>query len=213
MQVCVQGQQINVGDALRTHVTEKLEDITQKYFNRAVGADVTFNREGHAFIKVHISIRIGKDILVMASDTETEAYAAFDIAAARVAKQLRRYKKKLRDHHERISETPEDEMLKARDYILASSGPSGNDISETGNEDSGAEDGKDPVVVAEMTTSIPTLTVSDAVMRMDLAGLPAMMFRNASHGGINMVYRRSDNNVGWVDPVIAEQAGNSRKTA
>lgn len=105
---------------------------------------------------------------------------------------MRRYKKKLRDHHERVEQTPEEEILKARDYVLAAA-PEQDDAPE-------AEAPDEPLIVAEMTQEILTMSVSDAVMRLDLSGQPALMFRNASHDGINMVYRREDGNVGWVDP-------------
>lgn len=203
MQLTVQGKQIDVGESLKTHVEEKLSDVNDKYFNRAIEAIVTFSREGHAFIKTHISIHVGKDIMVMSDAVETDPYVSFDEAAAKVAKQLRRYKKRLRDHHQRLEETPETSSIKARDYVLATS-PSNDDKSEdTAEEDIAL--GQDPAVIAELSTSIQVMTVSEAVMRMDLSGQPALLFRNANHDGINMVYKRSDGNVGWVDPEGAEK--------
>ena len=206
MQLTVQGKQIDVGESLKTHVEEKLSDVNDKYFNRAIEATVTFSREGHAFIKTHISIHVGKDIMVMSDAVETDPYVSFDEAAAKVAKQLRRYKKRLRDHHQRLEETPETSFIKARDYVLATA-PSNDDKNEKGAEAS--EDdvahGEDPAVIAELSTSIQSMTVSEAVMRMDLSGQPALLFRNANHDGLNMVYRRSDGNVGWVDPEGAEK--------
>lgn len=200
MELTVQGKQVDVGDALRSHVTGKLEDIDQKYFNHATDATVTFSKEGHGHgqFRVHISYLVAKNIIV---NTEAEAgdpYGAFDMAAEKAAKRLRRYKKKLRDHHARSEKTPEAEILKARDYILAVEPE--REAAEQDNEDDSVPQGDDPVVVAEMATAIETLSVSEAVMRMDLAGQSALLFRNASHGGLNMVYRRSDDNVGWVDP-------------
>jgi len=193
MQLTIQGKQMDVGDALKTHASDKLEDINQKYFNRAIDANVTFSPEPHNFTKVHISIRVGKDIMVMADAVEKDPYASFDAAAEKVAKQLRRYKKKLRDHHERLEKMPEVEFLPARDYIIA-----GEEAAE--EEDDGVPQGDDPVVIAEMTTNIQTMAVSEAVMRLDLSGQPALLFRNAQHNGLNMVYRRPDGNIGWVDP-------------
>jgi ribosomal subunit interface protein len=190
MQLIIQGKQIDVGDALRTHVSEKLEDIKSKYFNRGVEATVTFSREGSAFFKAHISIRIGKNILVIADDTETEPYAAFDTALAKVAKQLRRYKNRLRDHHERLEVSPETEIIKARDYVLATT-PSLPDEEEPALAE--------PVIVAEMTSDIESMSVSEAVMRMDLAGQNVLLFRDPKHNSLNIVYRRADGNVGWID--------------
>ena len=195
MQLTVQGKQMDVGEALRTHVSDKLEDLNNKYFNRAIDATVTLSPEGSAFTKTHISIRVGKDIMVMSDATETDPYISFDAAADKVAKQLRRYKKMLRDHHERIDETPEAEIMKARDYVLATTGP---EAVEQDNEEQNADD--NPLVIAEMITNIQSMSVSEAVMRLELSGSNALMFRNSQHEGLNMIYRREDGNIGWVDP-------------
>lgn len=181
---------MDLGEALRTHVSSKLEDINTKYFNRAIDATVTFAPEGHAFVKTHISIRVGKDIMVISDATEPDAYVAFDQAAEKVAKQLRRYKRKLRDHHQRMEQATADDFIPARDVTLSS---------EQNNEEE-EEAGHDHLVIAEIATNIQTMSPSEAVMRLELSALPALMFRNASHHGLNMVYRRADGNVGWVDP-------------
>jgi ribosomal subunit interface protein len=200
MDVNVQGKQMDVGDALRSYIQDKLEQIDEKYFNRGIDATVTIMPEGAAFYKTHISLRGGKDILLQSYATAKDVYSSFDDAADKVAKQLRRYKKKLRDHHERLRATPEHEITKARDYVLAMSGESPDQEDEQDND---VPEGEDPVVVAETSTQIQTLSVSDAVMRMDLLDQPALLFRNPSHNGINMVYRRADGAIGWVDPVEA----------
>jgi ribosomal subunit interface protein len=197
MELTVHGKQINVGDALRTHVSDKLEDLNQKYFNHATFATVTFSREGHGHPKTraHISIQLGKNIMVIADAVENDPYVSFEAAAEKVSKQLRRYKRRLRDHHERLEQTPENEITKARDYVLSAS-----NTDEAKPQDDDVPQGEDPVVIAEMSASIETMSVSEAVMRMDLSGQPALMFRNASHGGLNMIYRRADGNLGWLDP-------------
>lgn len=187
MQLTVQGKQMDLGDALKTHVEGKIEDINTKYFNRAIDATVTFSPEGHAFTKTHISIRVGKDIMVISDATETDPYVSFDSAAEKVAKQLRRYKRKLRDHHQRLDEAPADHFLPALDYTLAT-------------EQDTEKEHEEHLIIAEMSTNIQTMSASEAAMRLDLSGLPALMFRNASHNGLNMVYRRADGNIGWVDP-------------
>ena len=209
MQLTVQGKQMDVGDALRTHVGDKLEDINNKYFNHACYATVTFSKEGHGNqeIRANISIRVGKNILVIADDQNNDPYVAFDSAAEKVSKQLRRYKKKLRDHHQRIEQSPEAEILKARDYTLAMDPEPAEDQD---NED--VPTGDDPLIIAEMTMDIQTMTVSDAVMRMDLAGQTALLFRNPKHNGLNMVYRRNDGNIGWIDPEETP-ASESKKSA
>ncbi len=195
MQLSVQGKQIDVGDALRTHVHEKLEDINAKYFNRAIDSNVHFSREGEGFFKSHIAIRVGKNIQIMGDAVENDIYLAFDVAAAKVAKQLRRYKNRLRTHHRRIEETPEMEMMKARAYVLST------EEEKSGEAESDGVD-HNRLIIAEMTSDIETLSVSEAVMRMDLSNQTAMLFRNSTHNGLNLVYRRNDGNVGWVDPYL-----------
>lgn len=186
MQLSITGKQMDLGDALRTHISDKIEDINEKYFNRAIEAIVTLSPEGSAFTKTHISIRIGKDIMVMADAKDTDAYGSFDKASEKVAKQLRRYKKRLRDHHERLDE---GNVIPAQISVFTPE--------QTEEE---PEQPQQPAIVAEMITNIQKMSVSEAVMRLDLSGENALMFKNPNHEGLNMVYRRSDGNIGWVDP-------------
>lgn len=188
MQLSVKGKQLDVGDALRTHVDESLSRILDKYFGDALEVAVTLSRQAHLYRAV-ISAHVGRGIQLEAQGEANEPYPAFDAAADRMSKRLRRYKRRLRDHNSKAAEAA---PLPAQQYILAGEGPEES-------EDESNADGQ-PAVVAEMTTEIPTLTVSEAVMRMDLANLPAMMFRNSAHGGLNMIYQRSDGNIGWIDP-------------
>jgi ribosomal subunit interface protein len=189
MQLSVKGKQLDVGDALRTHVGETLSRILDKYFGDAIECAVTLSREAHLYRAV-VSAHVGRGIQLEAQGEANEPYPAFDAAADRLSKRLRRYKRRLRDHN---SKPAEGAPLPAQQYILA-----GED-QEHDDEDESNENGQ-PAVVAEMTTEVPTLTVSEAVMRMDLGDLPAMMFRNSAHGGLNMIYRRGDGNIGWLDP-------------
>ncbi len=203
MELAIHGKQMDVGDALRAHVTNKLEEINSKYFNRAIDIVVTFSPEGHSYVKTHISLRIGKDIMVTANTVDQDAYVSFDQTAEKIAKQMRRYKRRLRDHHERLEQTPETEMMKARDYVLA--------VQELSGKADAAEEedvpvGEDPVIVAEQPTRIPKMSVSDAVMRMDLSGQTAILFRNPKNNQLNMLYRRADGNIGWVEPDLSVAA-------
>lgn len=177
-----------MGDALRAYVKDSLSRILNKYFGDAIEVGVTLSREAHRYRAV-VSAHVGRGIQLQAQGEADEPYPAFDSAAERLSKRLRRYKRRLRDHHKEHG--PEAEPLYAQQYILA------EEAAERARKGDG--EGK-PVIVAEMTTQIPSLTVSEAVMRMDLADLPAMMFRNSSHNGLNMIYRRPDGNIGWVDP-------------
>ncbi|MES2729196.1 MAG: ribosome-associated translation inhibitor RaiA [Pseudomonadota bacterium] len=196
MQITVQGKQMDVGDSLRTHATSKINEILQKYFNRATDVTATLSPEGHGFVRAHISLHVGRQIMVQATAVESEAYAAFDAAMTKVAKQMRRYKQRLRSHHDRIAELPETDWIQAQDYTLA------NDerMDDEGDSSDDTSAGAEPLVIAEMTTAIQNMSVSEAVMRMDLAGQSALLFSNAKTGGLNMVYRRADGNIGWVDP-------------
>lgn len=198
MELAVHGKQMDVGDALRTHVTTRLEDINAKFFNRAIDVNVTFSPESHSFTKAHVSLRVGKDIMVQASAIEANAYTAFDAAAEKVSKQLGRYKNRLRDHHARLEQTPESELTKARDYVLAIKEMEGLSEADVAEED--VPQGNDPLIIAEISTNIQKMSVSDAVMRMDLSGQAAMLFRNPKNGRLNMIYRRADGNIGWVEP-------------
>lgn len=186
MQLSVHGKQIDVGDALRGHIEDSLPIIVTKYFDNPTDAHVTMTREGKGF-KADISVHVGKGIIVQSHGSSEDAYAAFDTAAVHIAKRLRRYKRRLRDHHRGRDETPKSvEMLQ---YVLEQS-------VETQEEPSEQDQ---PLIIAEMATQVEKLTVSEAVMRMDLSGQPALLFHNSANGAINLVYLRSDGNIGWID--------------
>lgn len=194
----IHGKQIDVGDALRTHAEDKIKEVDSKYFKHATSCKVTFAREGHGhgLVKVTISYLVARNIIVNAEAEAADAYAAFDQALEKTAKRLRRYKRKIRDHHERVEKSPEMELIKARDYVLAMEAEK-HALEQDNEEDA---EHADPIVIAEMTTDIETLSVSEAVMRLDLGGQSAILFRNAGTEGLNMVYRRPDGNIGWIDP-------------
>ena len=185
MQLSVKGKQIDVGDALRQHVETQLKEVVSKYFTDGLDAQVTFSREAHMF-RADITVHAGRGIMLQSNASAGEAYPAFDMAADRIAKRLRRHKTRLKDHHH---ENHASEAVLANAFVLHGEA-----------EDAQGEANDNPVVVAEMTTQIETLTVSEAVMRLDLGDLPALLFRSKAHGGLNMIYRRPDGNIGWVDP-------------
>ena len=190
MQLSVTGKQIHVGAALRGHVESSLDAILDKYFKSAIEAHVVLSKEAH-LTQAEISLHIGRGIVVNAGAAVDDPYAAFDIAAERVAKQMRRYKRRLRHHHAKVREPAEVEE-RARDYVLAP-------IEEEADQDDPAGG---PAVIAEVATGVPRLTVGEAAMRMDLADTPVLLFRNRSHGELNLVYRRADGNIGWIDPEL-----------
>jgi ribosomal subunit interface protein len=193
MQVTVTGKQVDVGEALRRHVEAALDAILGKYFGSAIEAHAVFAREAH-LIRSELSLRIGRGIVVNSGAAAADYYPAFDAAAERLAKQLRRYKRRLRDYHGKARVQGEAPEL-ARSFVLAP-------VDEEADPDGAQGDGAAPVVVAEMSTEVQHLTVGEAVMRLDLADAPVLLFRNRSHGGFNLVYRRGDGNVGWIDPAF-----------
>jgi ribosomal subunit interface protein len=192
MNLTVKGKHLDVGDALRTHVEEQLTAVTEKYFSNPIDATVLFAHEAHLY-RTDISVRIGRGIMLQSSAEATDIYPSFEAAAEKVGKRLRRYKRRLRDHHMNgaIAAAAEAEQVPARQYVIEA------EATATGDED---DVSAEPVIVAEMDTTIETMSVAEAVMRMDLAELPALLFRSGAHGGLNMIYRRPDGHVGWVDP-------------
>jgi ribosomal subunit interface protein len=202
MQITVKGKQIEVGEALRGHMESALSAAVAKYFSNPLESQIVFTREAHLF-RADVSVHVGRSILVQGQALAPDAYAAGDAAIDHVAKRLRRHKRRLRDHHK---ERERAETVTAQAYVLAADADEhADDGADDGQEHAGPRD--QPVVIAEMTTEIQTLTVGEAVMRLDLGVQPALLFRHAGHGGLNLVYRRTDGNVGWIDP-----QGNSMAT-
>lgn len=192
MHIQVTGRNMDIGDALRAHIEERLTATSEKYFSNPIEATVVVSKQGHLF-RADISVHVSSGVLVQGHDESHDAYAAFDSASDRIGKRLRRYKRKLKDHSK---QQQQEQAFQAQQYILAT--------------DEDEEDAPDqPVVVAEMPTHINTLGVSDAVMLLELGDLPVVMFRNGSHGELNIVYRRKDGNIGWIDPHAGKKSKES----
>jgi ribosomal subunit interface protein len=198
MNITISGKHIDVGDALRTHVEHNLVAAVGKYFDRPVDAHVVFSRNGHEF-KCDSSVHLSTGLTAQAQAVNNEIYAAFDQATDRIEKQLRRYKRRLKDHHHNRQD-PVD-LIEAQSYVLRSHDEGESDASGRA-EGNGRDTGGDmqPVIIAEMTTDIKSLTVGEAVMQMELAHAPFLMFTNMANGRINVVFQRDDGNVGWIDP-------------
>lgn len=199
MQIAVSGQQINIGNALQEYVQETLNKKVKKYFERAVDAKVVFSKQSHLVrADVQVNEGTGQHMAIKGQADETEIYRAFDMAVERITKQLRRYHRRIKDHHR--NSNPDHESLleepngkknkKARQMILSASS----------EEEEPTNEHDIPLIIAEKQTDIETLTVGNAVMRMDLSQAPALMFTNKQTGRINVVYRREDGNVAWIDP-------------
>ncbi|HVI89826.1 MAG TPA: ribosome-associated translation inhibitor RaiA [Dongiaceae bacterium] len=192
MNLTVKGKNIDVGDALRSHIGDSLDSIFGKYLSNPIEATVTLSKQVHLF-SAQISVHIGRGILVQSEAQADLAYSAYDQAAEHLTARVRRYKQRLRDHHRADIETQ-----RAAQYVVAA-----GDSVEAGEDEPAADSA--PVIIAEMQTDIPSLTVGEAVMRLDLSNQKAMMFLNRAHGGLNMVYRREDGHIGWVDPSMKMQ--------
>lgn len=187
MRYQITGKQIDIGSALQTHVESELGNVMGKYAGRPTDAIVVFSKSGHEFV-CEAEVHLSTGLTAQAKGHATEIYAAFDSASEKMEKQLRRYKRRLKDHHkERVNPV---ELSDAGSYILASN----NESEEQEPE------GVSSMIVAEMETKIPELSVGEAVMQMEIANAPVLVFRNEGHSGINVVYRRDDGNIGWIDP-------------
>ena len=200
MQLTVTGKGVDVGEALRGHVETSLDAILEKYFGSAIEAHAVFAREAH-LVHAELSLHIGRGIVINSGAAAADYYLAFDAAAERLAKQLRRYKRRLRHYHGKTRGPVESAEL-ARSFVLAPT----DEEADAGPDPAEVDDGA-PTVIAEMSTEVPHLTVGEAVMRLDLADVAVLLFRNRSHGGLNLVYRRGDGNVGWIDPAFDRNPG------
>ena len=183
MDVRVAGHQVDTGDALREHATRRIEEITEKYFSRAIAANVTFGRGPNNDFTCDIVAPVAQGMVLKASHRAHEAQMAFNGAADRIEKQLRRYVKRLREH--KASDEP---FVENAGYTVFSA--------PVEDEEPPAS----PAIIAETRADIPVASVSDAVMLMDLRNTNALMFRNSASGDLNMIYRREDGNIGWVEP-------------
>jgi ribosomal subunit interface protein len=199
MHITVSGKQLELSDALRHRVWTMLDTISRKYFGNALEANVTFSR-ARSFFTCDINMHAGRGLTLRGEGEAADANAAFDDAAEHIAKRLRRYRRRVNEHARDIANREgADSPEPAQHYILRQQDEV--DIrAEDGAEDRPASDGHFATVVAENPAVILRLTVSEAVMRMDLADQPVVMFRNAVTGQFNVVYRRQDGHVGWIDP-------------
>ena len=187
MRYQISGKQIDIGEALQTHVKTELDVAVKKYAERPTDAQVVFSKSGHEFV-CETTVHLSTGLNASAKAHQPDIYAAFDACAEKMEKQLRRYKRRLKDHHRERAEPVE--LLGASSYILAS---------ESDSEDQ-EPDSLQPMIIAEMQTKIATLSVGEAVMQMELAGAPVLVFRKEGKDGLNVVYRREDGNIGWIDP-------------
>ncbi len=185
MRYQITGKQIDIGEALQTHVQTELDVVIEKYAGRPTDAQVVFSKSAYEHV-CEATVHLSSGLTAQAKGKATEIYAAFDACTAKMDKQLRRYKRRMKNHHQ--DRAAPVELSGGSSYILAAD--------DTGEE----PDSLSPVIVAEMQMKIPSLSVGEAVMRMELAGAPVLVFKNEKGGGVNVVYKRDDGNVGWIDP-------------
>jgi len=187
MDIRVSGHQVDTGDALRTHVNERMQALAEKYFSRSISAHVTFGSGPHGFFTCDIVAHVMQGVILKGSGRGGEAHPAFDQAADRVETQLRRYMRRLKDRYS--TQALPGEIEADAGYTVFQSAAEEEEL-----------DGEHPPVIAETRVDVPETSVSDAVMMLDLRNTNALLFKNSGTGAFNMVYRRGDGTIGWVEP-------------
>jgi ribosomal subunit interface protein len=200
MPLRISGKNLDVGEALRRRVGERIGEALGKYFDGGYSGHVTIGKDGFGF-RSECAIHLDSGIVLQAEAMAADAYASADHAALRIEKRLRRYKRRLRDHavRARTSESGnEDTPVEAVNYAIVAAPDAEDDLDPAGFT---------PVIIAESTTALRRLSVSEAVQDLDLTGAPVIVFRHAGHGRVNIVYRRADGHIGWVDPPGPDGSG------
>lgn len=194
MKIIVSGKHMSVGESLQSHIEQRIEEGINKYLDRVTSVNVVVAKDAHLFrVDINGNTGTSSGVIIRGSANGGDVYQTFDAAAEKIEKQLRRYKRKLTNHHKQSHADvafAAQAAVPARKYVL--------------KDEEEVQDA--PVVIAEKATEIETLTVSEAVMKMDLAELPALMFFNSANGSLNVVYRRADGNISWVDSHNAKAA-------
>ncbi|QUT06107.1 ribosome-associated translation inhibitor RaiA [Sphingobium phenoxybenzoativorans] len=205
MDIRVSGHQVETGNALKEHVWTRLEAVAEKYFARAISAQVTFRKAPHGAFHCDIVCHVMTGLILKGAGEAQEAHPAFDIAADRIEKQLRRYMRRLKDRHVQAAAA---EAVRSDPVNGGLNGHALNGFDNAGytvfaGYDDEEEPSDAPLIVAETRVDIPQASVSDAVMMLDLRNTNALLFVNAGTSAYNMVYRRHDGTIGWVEPTVA----------
>lgn len=186
MQIQITGKHLETGDTLRKHVEEQLEAGISKYFERGAEVNITFSKQGNAF-RADCIVHLDSGLRAQASGDDADVYASFEKALVKIEKQLRRYKRRLKNHHANKSGQQVLNQM-AMEHAIAPE-PDEGELPEE----------YQPVTIAETPLNVPRLSVSEAIMQMEMAHSPFLIFRNAAHDTINIVHRREDGNIGWID--------------
>ena len=199
MRYSISGRQLNIGDALKQHVNGNLEHVVSRFAERPTHASTVFAKNGQD-IECEIIIHLSTGLSVQSKSSSQDIYQSFDKSCDRITKQLRRYKRRLKNHHKTRSAPVESSVASA--YILAAE-------EDGGDREVEEPETLQPVIIAETETRVPLLSVGEAVMQMELAGASVLVFRNERNDGINVVYRRDDGNIGWIEPDVARENSGS----
>ena len=194
MDLRVSGKNFSIGEAMRSHVSDRIQAAVQKYFDGTVSGHVVVDHEGAGY-RSDCTLHLASGITLQAEGRAFEPYASFEQAAERLERRLRRYKRRLKDHHaaEVHPEPGQGEAFSS--YVV-----------EAPEDENADDDAFNPVIVAEKTATLRRLSVSGAVLDLDMTGAPVLVFRNAGSDRVNIVYRRSDGNIGWIEPAASDVA-------
>jgi ribosomal subunit interface protein len=190
MTLRISGKSINVGEALRDRVSERTDEVLKKYFDGNYSGHITLSKDGFGF-KTDCALHLDSGVTLEAESNATDAYSSADAALLMIEKRLRRYKSRLKDRSARKAHAAAAALaeIDAPSYVIEAPGEGEDEVS-----------GYSPVIIAESSTALKRLSVSEAVMELDLTGAPCLVFQHGSSGRVNIIYRRSDGNIGWVDP-------------
>ncbi|MCP3474463.1 ribosome-associated translation inhibitor RaiA [Bradyrhizobium sp. CCGUVB1N3] len=197
MTLRISGKSISVGDALRGRVAERTDEVLRKYFDGNYSGHITLSKDGFGF-RTDCALHLDSGITLEADSNASDAYASADQALLMIEKRLKRYKSRLKDRSARKTAAASAALaaLDATAYVLEAPGEGEDEVT-----------GYSPVIIAEATTSLKLLSVSEAVMELDLSGAPCLVFQHGSSGRVNIIYRRADGNVGWIDPPGSKSGG------
>lgn len=187
MSVQVIGKNLDIGDALRFYIQDRVDQTLDKFMGNATSGHVRIEKDGKQY-RTDCSLHLGSGLDLQSKGQSHDVYASADAALERLETRLRRYKRRLKNHHQKHKEGKFTKGTPAQDYVIQAV------------EEEEKIDNDTPIIIAESETEINKFSVSDAVMHMDLSESSVLVFYNASHGRINIVYRRSDGNIGWIDP-------------